>query len=165
MSRNLALCVLVAAGACSPKPADPSPPGVATASEFNTAIPMNEFMAHVLDPAAYAFWGGSGTIYTEQGDFEIKPQDEGEWKVVEDGAATVVLAVNSLMLPEYQKEPTGDWNLYAKKVADIALSAKQAVEAKDLILMQSLGAELDQACEACHLQFAPSIERQFKPVQ
>jgi hypothetical protein len=138
-----------------------------SAQPFNTNIPLDEVMAHVMDPAAYAFWGGTGTSYTIDGDTDLSPKTEAEWKKVEDGAATVVLGSNSLMLPGYARQPVADWNRYARVVSEVAERAKAAVERKDTAAMKTIGDELDEACEACHKQFspAPSIAQTLsKPV-
>lgn len=140
-------CVLAGCGP-EPKPLSAEP--------FNTNIPLDEVMAHVMDPAAYAFWGGTGTSYTVDGDTDLSPKTDAEWKRVEDGAATVVLASNSLMLPGYARQPVVDWNRYARLVSEVAERAKAAVERKDIAAMMTISVELDEACEACHKQFSPA---------
>jgi hypothetical protein len=117
---------------------------------------MNEVMYHVMDPAAYAFWGGVGTSYTLAGEEDLSPKTEDEWKHVEDGAATVVVATNALMAPGYARAPEVDWNNHAKRVIEVAARGKAAVERKDLAAMAQIGEELDVACEACHKQFSPA---------
>ncbi len=155
MRRFGTLAAVALLASCSPKPKPPEP------APFNTAIPINEVMAHVMDPAADAFWGGMGTSYTVAGERDLSPTTEAEWKRVEDGAATVVLATNSLMVPGYQRAPIADWNRHAKGVADVALRAKAAVEKKDMVAMMEIGDELDRACEACHKQFSPAIAKPY----
>jgi hypothetical protein len=149
--RRIVITALAAIlASCGPKP-NPVP-----AEPFNTNIPLSEVMAHVMDPAAYAFWGGTGTSYTVEGETDLSPKTEAEWKRVEDGAAMVVLGANSLMLPGYARQPSADWNRYARKVSEVAERAKSAVERKDTAAMRTIGDELDAACEACHKQFSPA---------
>ena len=99
--------------------------------------------------------------HSHQRERDLSPTTEAEWKRVEDGAATVVLATNSLMVPGYQRAPIADWNRHAKGVADVALRAKAAVEKKDMVAMMEIGDELDRACEACHKQFSPAIAKPY----
>lgn len=156
MRRFGAVCVIALLASCAPRPVPRE-----AAAPFNSEIPIKEVMAHVLDPAANQFWGGMGTSYTAEGERDLAPQTEAEWKRVEDGAATVVLASNSLMVPGYSREPVADWNRYAKGVADVAIRAKASVEKKDIEAMKEIGDELDHACEACHKQFSPAIAKPF----
>lgn len=151
MRRYGALAALALLASCAPKAKTPE----ATA-QFNTSIPVNELMAHVLDPAANQFWGGMGTSYTVAGERDLSPKTEAEWKRVEDGAAMVVVGTNTLMLQGYARAPVQDWDRYAKGVADVASRAKAAVERKDIAAMKQAGDELDRACEACHKQFSPA---------
>jgi hypothetical protein len=163
VNRHLATaCLALMVSAChQAATVSPATAQAATARpEFNTKIPVIEVMDHVMDPAAYAFWGGSGTTLTRSGDRvgerDRSPRTEAEWKKVEDGAATVVLASNALMVDGYAREPVADWRRYAAHVGDVALKAKAAAEQKNKGVMMDIGSELDTACEACHKQFAPS---------
>ena len=157
MQRFGAVLVFVLLASCSPKPA--SKPQV----EFNTKIPINEVMAHVMDPAAYAFWSGSGADYTVKGKKDLSPKTEAEWKHVEDGAATLVVASNALLLPGYAREPSNTWNSHVREVASIGIRAKAAAERKDVAAISDISDELDRACEACHVQFVPSTKGQKPP--
>src|SRR3954468_17329209 len=115
MASVLASCGLEQKNAAAPEPNAAA--ASALAAPFNTTIPLDEVMAHVMDPAADAFWGGTGTSYTVDGDTDLSPKTEAEWKRVEDGAAMFVLGANSLMVPGYAREPIADWDRYAAKVA------------------------------------------------
>ena len=122
----------------------------------NTTLPLDEVMHHVLDPAAYGFWGGIGTSYTEAGERDLSPRTDAEWEKVENGAATVAIASNSLLLDGYRMAPEADWDRHARHVAEVALLAKAAAEHRDKTAMARIGTELDEACEECHKQFSPS---------
>lgn len=148
--RHTVILALAAALVCCEK--EPQP---LSAESFNTNIPLDEVMDHVMDAAADAFWGGTGTSYTVDGGTDLSPKTEAEWKRVEDGATTVAVAANALMLPGYARQPVADWNRYAREVSAVAERAKAAVEAKDIEAMKTIGVELDTACEACHMRFTP----------
>lgn len=118
-----------------------------------TGLDMQELMIHVVDPAAFAFWRGSGWEITEAGERDLSPTTEEEWKVVEDGAATVAEAGNLLMLPGRPREPAAEWNRYAKLLTERALEAKAAAERKDKQAVFDTGGRLYEACVACHDKF------------
>src|SRR6266853_1969884 len=80
--------------ACSPqKPAAPAGPQ----PKFNTdALAMPEFMGHVVDPASFAYWKGSGTEETSKGTKELAPTTEEGWEAMETAAAVLIEAGNAL---------------------------------------------------------------------
>jgi hypothetical protein len=152
MPMRLALlaAAVLALASCSKPPPPPAP--------YSSAISTDEVMAHVMNPQAYAFWAGSGSRLTAKGWEDLSPKTDEAWKKVEDGAAAVVLATNTLMLPAYEREPRAEWDKDAKLVADIALRGKAAADRHDVEAISNIGEELDVACDACHLRFDPNMK-------
>ncbi|OYX29321.1 MAG: hypothetical protein B7Y99_13375 [Caulobacterales bacterium 32-69-10] len=144
---------LAAAGGCSQQPA--TPVEAAAAPIYDTTMPMDEVMIHVMEPAAYQFWGGWGVVVDEKGPHDLRPTTDERWKEVENGAATVAQATNILMLPGYARAPQAEWNRYAQGVAKLALEGKAAAERKDYDGIGKVGEQLDAACDACHEKFPP----------
>ena len=142
----------VAAGCSKPEPAP------VAASPYNTQIPMNEVMAHVVNPAAYQFWSGWGVVDDENGSHDLTPKTDQEWEVLENGAATVVTATNAIMAPGYARAPEADWNRLAQDVIRIALRGKEAAEKHDKDSLGDIGEQLDTACDACHAKFALNVQ-------
>lgn len=148
-------CFALLAVACSGQtetvelPAAPASP----AAHYNTDIDVDEVMVHVMDPAARAFWKGWGEVYDDRGSHDVSAKTDEEWKKVEDGAAMVVLATNTLMLPAYQRKPEADWIKWARDAADLAMKGKQAAELQDKAAMEEIGGKLDVACDGCHNAF------------
>lgn len=141
----LAGVAVVALSGCQQKAAE---------GQYDTSsVDMVELMAHVIDPAAFMVWKGSGWEITEQGERDLSPTTEEGWKVVEDGATMVAEAGNLLMLPNRPREPVADWNKYAKLLTQRALEAKAAAEAKDKQAVFDTGGRLYEVCVACHKQF------------
>lgn len=147
-------CALLAV-ACSKStdaaeaPAAPALPAL----PYNSDIDVDEVMVHVMDPAARAFWKGWGEVYDAKGLHDVSASNDDEWKKVEDGAAMVVLATNTLMLPSYQRKPEADWTKWAKDVADLAIKGKEAAELQDKAAIEEIGGKLDVACDGCHNAF------------
>ncbi len=151
----LALACVFSAAACSQSnetttapvaSAEPAPP-------FNSDIDVDELMVHVMDPSARAFWAGWAEVYDAKGMHDVSATTEAEWKRVEDGAAAVVLATNTLMLPAYQRTPRDQWIRWAGEVAGLAMQGKAAAEAHDKAAIERVGGKLDAACDACHAAF------------
>ena len=153
MRLPLILAAALAAASCT-KPA-PAPKPVEPISTFHTEIPVKEVMAHVMEPAAFQFWNGSGWEATRAGVRDRTPTTDEGWTTVENGAATVVEASNTLLLPGRARPPAADWNRYANALGNVALRAKDAAERRDRQALWSVGIELDHACEACHKQYLP----------
>jgi hypothetical protein len=144
MFRVWAVATCLAVAACSaPKPSE----------QFNVDIDMLELMIHVVDPASFAFWRGSGSEITDQGERDLSPTTDEAWKAVEDGAATVAEAGNMLMLPGRPREPVAEWNKYAQEMTLRALEGKAAAMAKDKQAVFDTGGRLYEVCLACHQKY------------
>jgi hypothetical protein len=121
--------------------------------EYNTDLPMNELMGHVIDPAAWAYWRGSGTEITAEGERDLSPTTEEGWLVVENGAATLIEAGNLLQMPGRPRAPEADWNRYSKQLTERAMVARAAAERKDKQAVFDEGGRVYEVCQACHKQF------------
>lgn len=153
-----ALLAFIALAACAPREPKAAAPAPEPAPPYNTQIDVAELMVHVMDPSARAFWRGWGETLTSKGWTDISPQTDEEWKKVEDGAAAIVTTTNVLLLPDYARKPTADWNRFAEDVAKLAIAGKEGAERKDKQAMYELGGKLDEACDACHHVFAQGVE-------
>ena len=138
--------------ACSPgKPA--APKAEAGAVKFNTDLPMTEFMGHVVDPAAFMYWKGSGTMIDEKGEHDLSPTTDEGWDVLVSGASILMEAGNSLQLPGRARAPEADWNKYAQMLTDRAIVARAAAEKRDKAGVFAEGAKVYEVCVACHEQY------------
>lgn len=127
-------------------------------NDYNTSIDVQELMVHVIDPAAFMFWRGSGYEITEAGERDLSPTTPEGWKTVEDGAAIVAEAGNMLMLPNRARAPEAEWNKYAKLMTERALEAKDAAMKQDKQAVFDTGGRLYEVCVACHTKFIPVTE-------
>jgi hypothetical protein len=121
-------------------------------------IKTPELMVHVIEPAARNFWKGYAEVLDKQGWRDVSPQTEVEWKVVEDGATTVLAGVTVLQQDAYAHEPAGRWNAFTQKVVDLMQAGREGAERQDKQAMLALGEQLDEACDACHAEFAPRVQ-------
>jgi hypothetical protein len=155
--------------ACSPqKTAEPAKTAagapVAAAAKFNTDLAMNEFMGHVVDPAAFAYWAGSGTEETAKGTRDLSPTTEEGWEKLESAAAALIEAGNALQLPGRERHlpdsPDSDWYKHAQELTRLAVVAKAAAEKHDKAGVFKAGADLYSECTACHEEYV--IQPQLK---
>ena len=137
--------------ACSPqKPAAP----VGPQPKFNAdALPMPEFMGHVVDPASFAYWKGSGTEETAKGTKELAPTTDEGWEAMETAAAVLIEAGNTLQLPGRARAPEADWYRFAQQLSAEAVLAKAAAGKHDKEGVYTEGAKLYQVCTACHKEY------------
>jgi len=143
-----AACALLVSGCAPNKPAAPPAP-----AKFNTDLPMTEFMDHVIDPASFAYWHGSGTEITKAGERDLSPTTEEGWVALENAAAVLIEAGNALQIPGRPRAPEADWDRYAQELTLRAVAAKAAAEKKDKPAMFEAGAKIYEVCTACHKQY------------
>jgi hypothetical protein len=145
----VAACAALLTG-CSPgKPAAPK----AGEPKFNTDLPMTEFMGHFVDPAAFMYWKGSGTMIDEKGEHDLSPTTDEGWDVLVTGATILMEAGNALQLPGRTRAPEADWNKYAQLLTERATIARAAAEKHDKKAVFDEGGRVYEVCVACHEQF------------
>ncbi|MFL5296964.1 MAG: hypothetical protein ACJ798_11340 [Phenylobacterium sp.] len=161
----LSACALALA-ACQPqKPAEPAP-------KFDvTTLDIPEFMGHVVDPAAFTYWKGSGTEETAQGTKQLAPTTEEGWETLESGAAALIEAGNDLQLPGRPREvpkyaTKADWMKFAQQLTAEAVLAKAAAAKHDANGVYVEGAKLYEICTACHKVYIidPMLRSGGRPV-
>ena len=139
-------CAALLAACSQPKP--PAAP-----ARFNTSLPMTEFMDHVIDPASFAYWHGSGTEITRAGERDLSPTTEAGWVALENAAATLIEAGNALQVTGRARAPEADWDHFAQQLSARATEAKDAAEKKDKAAVFGDGAKIYEVCTACHKQY------------
>lgn len=132
----------------------------AAGAKFNSDLPMNEFMGHFVDPAAFMYWKNSGTMVDEKGEHDLSPTTDEGWDVLVTGATMLVEAGNVLQLPGRTRAPEADWNKYAQLLSERAMIARAAAEKHDKAAVFEEGAKVYEVCVACHEKFV--IEPQLK---
>jgi hypothetical protein len=128
----------------------------AAKTDFHTELPMTEYMGHVVDPAAFMYWRGSGFEITEAGERDLAPTTDEGWDVLVTGASILIEAGNTLQLPHRAREPVADWNRMAKAMSDQAWIARDAAEKRNKQAVFDEGGKLYQTCVACHEKFVPA---------
>jgi hypothetical protein len=149
---TFAACAALLA-ACQPqKAAQPTATAQAGGAKYNIdALPMPEFMGHVVDPASFAYWKGSGTEETAKGTKDLSPTTDEGWESMETAAAVLIEAGNALQLPG--RERPGNWYKYAQQLTAEAVLAKEAAGKHDKAATYSEGAKVYLICTACHKEY------------
>lgn len=152
MKRVITVAACMAAlAACSPQ--KEAAPKASAQPKFNTDLPMTEFMGHVVDPAAFMYWKGSGTEIDATGEHDLSPTTEEGWETLVSGASILMEAGNLLQLPGRVRAPEADWNRYAQQLTERAAIARAAAEKHDKKGVFDEGGRVYEVCVACHEQF------------
>lgn len=148
-TRALALAAFALASGCSGPP--PPPP-------FRPVADVKQLMASVLEPAAEVYWDAVGTVVDERGTHEFSPQSQEEWDAVVAGAFVVAESGNLLMMAPRARD-AGDWMAMSRKLVEVGQRAIQAAEARNKGAVFDAGAEVYDACTACHAKYAVELIR------
>jgi len=134
---------------CSRPP--PPPP-------FRPVADVKQLMAAVLEPAADVYWDAVGTIIDREGTHEIEPQTIEEWDAVRNAAYVVAESGNLLMITSRAKDG-GDWMKMSQVLIDVGQKAIRAAESRNKTAVFDVGAEVYDACTACHARYAVELQR------
>jgi len=112
---------------------------------------INQVMVAVVDDAAHSIWEGGNTT---------KRLTDGQWQTIEahtyqlQAAATLIsLGGTGKVDAAWTDKPAFQENV--RKLRDMAITARQAVAAKDQAALRRAGDNLVTVCEGCHKQFKP----------
>jgi hypothetical protein len=150
----LVLLGALAASGCSrtTAPSAPLPP------PFRPVADVKQLMVSVVEPAAEVYWDAVGSVSDKNGTVEIEPKTDEEWIAVRNSAYVVAEAGNLLMMNSRAKDG-GDWMKLSEALVDVGQRAIRAAESKNKTAVFDVGAEVYDACVACHVKYAPPLMR------
>jgi hypothetical protein len=134
-----------------------SPPA-AVPPPFRPVADVKQLMASVVEPAAEVYWDAVGSVTDKNGTVEIEPKTDEEWAAVRNSAYVVAEAGNLLMMTSRAKD-SGDWMKLSEALVDVGQRAIRAAESKDKTAVFDVGAEVYDACVACHAKYATPLLR------
>jgi hypothetical protein len=115
------------------------------------SMSINQVMVAVVDDAAHGIWEGGNTD---------KRLTDGQWQTIEQQTYQLQAAATLISLggtgkadPGYTASPA--FQEEARKLMDMAINSRHAVETKDQKALRSAGDALVTLCEGCHTQFKP----------
>jgi hypothetical protein len=170
----VALAGAIVLSGCSAKPEATQSPATPL---FTPVLSVKELMENIVDPQADYVFDAVGSDISPTGIVDIKPTTDEDWTKIQRGA--YVLAESSNLLKMTRKmapdgvanvEPGGPeltpsqieakvkenpalWNSHADTLRAEALKVIEIVKARDAEKLLAAGSAIDQACEACHLDF------------
>lgn len=169
------LASALAMSGCSAKPdATTQTPA---APVFTPVLSVKELMENIVDPQSDYVFDAVGSDITSTGIVDITPTTDEDWTKIQRGAYVLAEASNLLKMtrkmapdgvgngeaggPELTpaqieakvKENPALWNTHADTLRIEALKVIDIVKARDADKLLAAGSAIDQACEACHLDF------------
>ena len=130
---------LLASGCHRPPPPPPLRP----------VADVKQLMKSIIEPAADQYWDAVGTIEDANGVVHVAPATEEAWAAVVNSAYVVTEGGNLLMMAGRAKD-SGDWMKLSQALIDVGQRAIKAAESKNTQAVFDAGAEVYDACVACH---------------
>lgn len=141
---------LLTAGCNRTPPADPP--------TLRPIADVKQLMASIVEPAAEVYWDAVGTIEDAKGIVEIAPATDEEWAAVRNSAYVVAESGNLLMMTGRAKD-NDEWMKLSQALVDVGQRAIHAAESKNTKAVFDAGADVYDACVACHAKYALSAMR------
>jgi hypothetical protein len=148
-------------------------------SEMTPVVSVKELMANMIDPIADNIFDAVWWEINEKGRVEHQPKTEEDWDKVKTGAVSLAEGIYLLKVPR-PLTPPGDvnnslgpnppelsptqikakidkdpvlWDAKIQALRNVGLEVLEVVKKKDAAALFDASADLDEACEACHLEY------------
>jgi len=176
---GLLVATVLVSGCSQPKPTPPPSLAPALWGDMKPVVSVKELMRDMLDPIADNIFDAVKIETTRGGTVERLPKTDQDWEKIRIGAVTLAEGVYLLKVPR-PFAPPGDennstgldatelspakikskleadpvlWNAKIEALRNVALEVLEIVKKKDAAEMWEAGDNLDQACEACHIEY------------
>jgi hypothetical protein len=160
-------------------PPAPAPAAAPSLTDMTPVVSIRELMSHMIDPLADNIWNAVYWNSTPEGSVEVMPKTDEDWEKVRIGALSIAEGIYLLKVP---REPTPPgvvinssgpnppelsptqikekiardpvlWDAKIQATRNAALEVLEVVKKRDAMALFEAGADLDVACEACHLEY------------
>jgi hypothetical protein len=171
----------VLVSACSNTPSRPAaaPPALVLWGDMKPVVSVKELMKYMIDPIADNIFDAVKIETTKSGTVEHLPKTDEDWEKLRIGAVTLAEGIYLLKVPR-PFAPAGDennstgpepselspaqikakleadpvlWNAKIEALRNVGLEVLEIVKTKKVGELWEAGDNLDQACEACHIQY------------
>jgi cytochrome c556 len=166
---------------CSQQPPSPQRQPVSSPllGEMTPVVSVKELMEHMIDPLSDNIFDAVWWDNTSKGLVQHKPTSDDDWEKVMTGAVTLAEGIELLKVPRLFA-PAGDvndslgpnppelspteikakidkdpvlWTAKIQALRNVALEVVETAKKKDVDALWQAGGDLDEACEACHLEY------------
>lgn len=175
----LFLAVLTSSLCSKPAPAGSPPVAPPLLGEMTPVVSVKELMKNMIDPIADNIFDAVWWDTTAEGVVEHRPRTDDDWEKVKTGAVTLAEGIYLLKVPRLLA-PVGDvndsvglhppelsptqikdmidqdpvlWIAKIQALRNVSLEVLEVVKKKDVNALWQAGGDLDEACEACHLEY------------
>jgi hypothetical protein len=147
--------------------------------DLKPVVSVKELMRDMLDPAADNIFDAVKSVSTKNGTIDTLPRTDEDWEKIRIGAVTLAEGVYLLKIPRPftppgdQNNSTGPeatelspaqikaklehdpvlWNAKIEALRNVGLEVLEIVRNKNTAELWDAGDNLDQACEACHIEY------------
>ena len=163
------------------------PPAQQLWGDMKPVVSVKELMRDMIDPASDYVFNAIGSVSNKKGTVETEPKTDADWDKVRFGG--VMLAEGAYLLkvprpfapPGDENNSTGPdpeelspaqikaklerdpvlWNAKIEALRNVGLQVLDIVKRKDAKELWDASDNLDQACEACHLEYWYPNERAY----
>jgi hypothetical protein len=164
-----------------------APPAQQLWGEMKPVVSVKELMRDMIDPASDYVFDAIGSVSNKKGTVETAPKTDADWDKVRIGG--VMLAEGAYLLkvprpfapPGDENNSTGPdaeelspaqikaklerdpvlWNAKIEALRNVGLQVLDIVKRKEAKELWDASDNLDQACEACHLEYWYPNERVY----
>ena len=117
---------------------------------------VKDYMAQEVQPTAEIYWNSVQFISDEQGNHEIFPRTDAEWKEVRQAAVRLGEIGAELKEPRYAEGRGSAWIDFADGLIEVAGQAEQAAADKSTEAVFEVGGTVYSVCSACHQAYPPA---------
>lgn len=175
-----ALLAALVTATCSNAAPEPKPaPAKTLIGEMTPVVSVKELMENMIDPLSDFIFDAVWWDNTVTGIEEHKPMTDEDWEKVKTGAVGIAEGIELLKVPR-PWTPAGDlndsqgpnapelsptqiqaklendpvlWTAKIQALRNVGLEVLEIVKKKDSNALWQAGGDLDDACEACHLEY------------
>ena len=126
--------------------------------QYQEVADMKQLMNWIMEPSADVVWESVGTIITEEGEQNLRPETDEQWTAIRDAAAIVAESGNLLLTPGRLRD-RDDWVKHSHALTKASQAVIAAAEAKDVDSLFTAGGDMYLVCTACHEQYAIGLKK------